>query len=199
MNHSYRMLAAGALLAILAGCSDPPRAAAPSSAPAAPAPAAPAPVAGMQMPVDTAVVPATVVRPANPSPVDPSSLSPTARGVSQMTSLAGDERTCAEAAIKATLDGDPTIAGSNGKVAGVMGAAVVACTTPQRAADILVDSLGPEDGALAEPMAACVRQVVLADPSTATRFLASVFTTDQGAVLSAAQPFADRCSVDLDG
>ena len=188
MNLTSRMLTAGALLVALAGCAT-------SADDASPSPTT---APQMVMPVDTAVVAVTVTRPTDPTPVDPSSLPPTARGVSQMTSLGADEKACAESAIAATLDRDPTIAEANGKVAGVMGGAVVACTTPERVGDILVETLGPEGGALAEPAAGCVRSVVLANPSVAANFLASVFTTDPAVVMSAAQPFADRCSVDLD-
>src|SRR5690606_32369729 len=128
-----------------------------------------------------------VTKPANPKPVDVESLPATARAAGQMPGLSETEKTCTNAAIKSTLDADPSIAAANAKVASVLGNSVVACTDPPKLASLITDAVANEDAPLTPQQKTCMEATISKDPAVAGRFLSALLTMNVGAVTSAAQ------------
>jgi hypothetical protein len=150
---------------------------------------------GAKLPLGAKPENVPVTRPADPRPVDVDQLPATARGVAQMAGLTDDERVCANDAIARTLAADPAIAEANGKLASVMGNSVVACTTPERLADVVSEGLG-KGRSLSAQQQGCVKQAVSTRPAAGGQFLAAVLTADVPSVLAAATAF-QSCNIDL--
>jgi hypothetical protein len=150
---------------------------------------------GAKLPLGARPEDVPVTRPADPHPVDVDQLPPTARGVAQMAGLTEEEKACAEDAIARTLAADPALARANGKLAGVMGNSVVACTTPERLGAVVADAL-TESNQLTGDQSACINRAVTDQPAVGGQFLAAVLTADVPSVLAAAGAFRS-CHVDL--
>jgi hypothetical protein len=160
--------------------------------------AGPPPPAPAALPQDTKLVDVPVTRPASPKPVDASSLPATARAVADMPALSADEKACANYAIKTTLDADPSIEKTNGKMASLLGNAVVACVAPSTLATIVgggVDSAG--DTPLPPEQRSCLERAVAEDAKATAQFLGAVLTTDVATIMSSWQTFSRRCGVDV--
>jgi hypothetical protein len=178
------------LAAVVAGCSDTPTDTVHSSVSPAPS---------LSIPTDTAVVDVAVTKPANPTPVQRGDLPPQAQVVTQFQQLTPDEHLCTDYAVKHTLDADPSMSTVNGKVAAVIGNAIVACTAPDRLGELLNTALASGGRSVSAEQVACLNSLVAADPGVAGRFFSAVLTANPIAVLSATQPLIEQCHLSLAG
>jgi hypothetical protein len=187
VNRALSSVAIGASLLIAVACSGEP--------PAAVAP--PAANDETELPEASEIVDVGVTRPASPAPVDVKTLPPTARVVSQMPGLSADEKLCANQAIKTTLDGDPTIATTNAKMASVLGNSVVVCTPPPHLAAIISDGIAPDGGSLTPEQRTCLDKAVADDSRATARFLAALMTLDIATITTTSRRFSELCQVDV--
>jgi hypothetical protein len=186
VNRVLSSLAIGATLLVAVACGD-----TPDATPTTP------PGNEAQLPEAKEVVDVPVTKPVSPAPVDVRTLPATARVVSQMPGLSADEKLCANQAIKTTLDSDPTIAAANGKVASVMGNAVVVCTPAPHLAAIISDGIAPDGGSLTPDQRTCLDKAVADDSKATGRFLAALMTLDIPTITTTSKQFSELCKLDV--
>jgi hypothetical protein len=192
VNRLLPALAVGTLIALAPACGG---SGGPAASPAAPA-GAPADQ-GAELPKDTKIVDVPVTRPETPQPVDPQDLPAKARAVSQMPGLSADEKVCADYAIKSTLDKDPSIARTNGKVASVLGNSVVACTAPAKLATLVSSGVTSEGQPLTDEQRSCMEKAVADDQQGTARFLSALLTLDVSTVMEASKKYDETCGIQL--
>jgi hypothetical protein len=190
IDHARRRLAPLALcvlVALTAACA--------KDDPVARDDAPPPPSSIPGLPTGGALTPVEVTRSATPSSVDPQLLPDNARKASAMSGLTAEQKMCIDDTIYRTIQGDPSIASDDGKLASVMGSAMALCNGDRYAAT-LVESLVTGFGLTAD-QAACVQQKLSADPGATARLLGAVATADLIQVSDAFAPFESSCGFTL--
>jgi hypothetical protein len=152
---------------------------------------------GVALPASDQFVDVPVTKPANPQPVEVGKLPSSARAISLMPGLSAAEKTCANAAVKGTIDGDPSIATTNAKMASVLGNSVVVCTTPDRLATVVSGAMAPEGQHLTPEQQSCLQKSISADTRGTARFLAAVLTVNPKSIMAESQRYDDACRVDV--
>ena len=186
-------LAAAAGLAALTGCGSSEEPQAQSSAngnPAAPA----------GLPVDSSVVPVAVTKPAVLTPVDAGALPEKARLAAKFKGLTPDEQSCVDSTIAAYVQQDAGVAQANGRLAGLMGGAIVACMDPQRLGSVFADALAPAPlggQPLTDVQHACLRDQLATQPDKAAQLIGSMLIYDVNSLLDAFEPFETACGFQL--
>jgi hypothetical protein len=192
MNRKIAALVLGAVLVLAGACgnkSEPEAAPPPEDSGTAPAPE------------DFQLVEVPVNKPAPDVKVDAAAVPQELQMFTTVPGLTPDQQTCINGAIKGTVDADPSVPKTPGKVAYLGGKAVTICDGATVFTDPLIEQLSggdPETKVKLTPeQATCLRQAFAADKDATAKVISSTISLSTTTITDALQPFEAKCNVKL--
>jgi hypothetical protein len=155
----------------------------------------------------TAVVPGTapaaagpvsvppVTRPRTVSSIDRSQLPPPVRDIRWGTTFSAEEQECTDYVIYTVTSENPDMAADTGAMAGVTGAAMVACAPQDKIAAMVSEDLKAQ--ATPEQIECVQQQIVMADPQAVAVFLGGLAIDEPTIIASVAQAVDATCGTKL--